>query len=264
MQRSLLRFRPAQSLLVLTTFAIFAACGGNSSTSFANEGTPSADQQSLFLLGALKIDSADCVAQADATAAMLPGGIFDLAFSSSYSAQLLLKNRLARAGFANETEGVSLRSAEITLTTRDSSVLKKYSTVGVGFIDGATASAAYGIMSVTLIPAELALTEPVQSAQNLIAKIRVLGEAFNGMMLTSSELYLPIRVCTGCLVEYPVDAADPTPSPGSGYLCTTSASEPAAAPAPCVLGQDLPFSCVHCAASHALCRDPSLNPSISH
>jgi hypothetical protein len=115
-----------------------------------------------------------------------------------------------------------------------------------------------------VIPAELGLAESVKNVQQLVAKIRVLGEALNGTMLTSSELDLPIKVCTGCLVQYPPSAADPDQPAGSGYLCasagTTTQGE---APPPCVFGHDVPLSCTLCSAAFSLCRDPTQNPSIS-
>jgi hypothetical protein len=157
-----------------------------------------------------------------------------------------------------------LSGVEVTLTTADGAVLDSYSTVGTGFVDAASASVAYGAITATLIPPSVGLSDPVQHAQQLVAKVRVLGEALNGTKLTSSELVFPIKVCTGCLVEYPPSAADVTSPPGSGYLCSTARSSlDTPDPEPCVLGQDVAFSCQACAASVALCRDPSLNPAIS-
>jgi hypothetical protein len=73
------------------------------------------------------------------------------AFTSSYTAYLLIGNQLAGSSTATETERVSLSSAEVTLTTEDGTVLKDYSVIGTGFIDAATASAGYGTMAVTVI-----------------------------------------------------------------------------------------------------------------
>jgi len=255
------RTKPRLNLLALTAFAALSSCGGNStsSTSTPTPG-PSSDETSLFVLGSLALDAPDCVAKPDASAALLSQGTLDLAFQSSYTSFLLVGNELARAGMA-ETERVSLRGAEITLSAADGTVIASYSSVGTGFIDGAAASASYGAIAVTVIPPTLALTEPVQTAQLLLAKIRVLGEALNGTSLTSIETTLPIRVCKGCLVQYPPSAADVTSPPGSPYRCRTAGGEPNAPPVPCLLGQDVPFSCEVCAADLDLCRDPSLNPA---
>jgi hypothetical protein len=272
MRSSFSQFRPVVSVLAWSAFAILPSCGGNSSSSSADKGTPSSDgkgtpsvdEKSLFVVGAEAVDAPECVAKGDMSAKLLSQGVFDLAFTTSYSAFLLVGNQLLKAGSATETERVSLSSAEVTLTAADGRVVSEYSTVGTGFIDAASSSAAYGTMSVSVIPPGLGLTASAEGSELLVAKIRVLGEALNGTKLTSSELDLPIRMCTGCLVQYPPSAADPTQPTGSGYQCTIGGTTTQdAAPAPCVFGQDAPFSCVVCAAAVALCRDPTLNPSIS-
>jgi hypothetical protein len=129
---------------------------------------------------------------------------------------------------------------------------------------GATpASVAYGAVAAELIPSAVASAEPVRSASSMLAKIRVLGEALNGTMLTSDELAFPIRTCTGCLVEYPASAADPSQPPGSGFRCSSSgATGSGLAPEPCILGQDTPFSCALCSSSLQLCQDPAKNPAL--
>lgn len=250
------------SRLAFAAFITLTGCGGNSSSSAADEQKPSGDEKSLFLVGVVPLDPSNCIAKADANAALVAEGVWDLAFTSSYTTFLLVGNQLLRAG-VSETERVSLRSAEITLTSADGTVLQKYASVGTGFIDATTSSAGYAVMSINVIPATLALNQAVQNEKLLIAKIRVLGEALNGTPMTSSELDFPIRVCTGCLVEYPPEAADPLVPLGSNYFCSSSVSSTsAAAPPPCVLGQDAPFPCSLCAASVDMCRDPSLNPSL--
>jgi hypothetical protein len=261
-------FRPGVSVLALSTFTLLLSCGGHGSSSSADQGSdggaPGSDEKSLFVLGAQALDASDCTAKADTAAAFLAQGVLDLAFTSSYTATLLVGNQLLKAGSSTATERVSLSGAEVTLTSEDGSVLKAYSTLATGFVDAATGSAAYGTMSVSVIPAALGASETVQSAQLLVAKIRVLGEASDGTKLTSSELDLPIKVCNGCLVQYPASAVDPTLPAGSDYRCATSdATMRGASPLPCVMGQDVPFSCLTCSATIALCRDPSLNPSYS-
>jgi len=254
------------SRLALLALMALSGCGGNSTTSAVDSEKPSMDEKSLFVVGALQIDPKDCIAKAESSASLLSRGVLDLAFRQSYSAFLLVGNQLARAGAdaTGETERVSLRSAEITLTTAGGAVLQKYSNVTVGFIDASTASAAYGVATLDVIPPDVGASASVQSAKLVIAKIRVLGEALNGTPMISSEAVFPITVCTGCLVQYPPEAADPTTPSGSSYLCTSSASATLAPAAPpCVIGQDVPFSCTLCAASLEICRDPSKNPAIS-
>src|SRR5882724_3822641 len=259
MRSSFSQFRLSMSALALSTLAVLSSCGGNSASS-ADKGTPSStdagargfDEKSLFVVGAESPGGSDCLVKGDMSAKLLDQGVWDLAFTTSYTAFLLVGNQLLKAGSATENERVSLNSAEVTLIAADGSVVSEYSAVGTGFVDAATGPAAYGTMSVALIPAELGLTASAQGPQLLVAKIRVLGEASDGTKLTSGELDLPIKVCTGCLVQYPPSAADPTAPPGSGYQCTTSGSTMLdATPPPCRIGQDVPFSCVTCSATFA-------------
>ena len=262
MRRSCAWLRLVTRWLAWSTFTVLASCGGHSSSPTTDPTTPIMDEKSLFLIGALDVNATECVAKPESSAIVLAQGVWDLALTSNYTATLLVGNQLARPGAVNETERISLRSAEITLSTAEAAVLEKYSTVATGFIDAEALPAAYGVMSVNLIP--VGLDERVQRAELLIAKIRVTGEALNGTLLTSSELDFPIRVCTGCLVQYPSSAADPTAPSHSTYLCANATEDTVlTTPAPCLPGQDLPFSCALCAESVAMCRDPQLNPSLS-
>ena len=254
--------------LAAVTFIVLTSCAGKGSSSSAEpeKPKPTMDEKALFLVGAVPLVPGTCIANADPSATLVAQGVLDLAFTTSYSAFLLVGNQLLRADAGSETEGVALRSAEITLTTADGTVLQTYSSVGTGFIASTTSSAGYAAMSVNVIPSAVGTSAAVRNAQLLSAKIRVLGEAQNGTQLISTELDFPIRVCTGCLLQYPPEAADPTQPPGSNYLCSTapSTSTRAEPPQPCIIGQDLPFPCTLCAATVQICRDPSLNPSVSN
>ena len=238
------------------------ACGGNSSDP-GDGGKASTNEKSLFLVGVLDINQSDCVAKGDKNGAVLAKGRLDLAFSSSYTARLLVGNQFQSAASttsAPETERVTLSGADVSLATAGGTPLEHYSTVGTGFIDAAADTAAYGAMAATLIPTGLHEVASLQGDEPLVATIKVTGEALDGTKMTSSALTFPIDVCTGCLVQYPPEAADPTQATGAGYRCATAA--PAGpGPMPCTLGQDMPFSCIQCAAANEICRDPSLNPA---
>jgi hypothetical protein len=219
----------------------------------------------LFLLGVIDANAAACLAKPDKDAPQLPRGVMDVAFTTGYSAVVLIGNDLpqlaATAQATSVTERVSLRAAEVTLQTADGTVLGTYSTVGTGFIDAAAGGVpAYGVMAVTLIPPALGATDPVKTAPDLVAKIRVEGEALDGTALRSTALSFPIKVCNGCLVQYPASAADPGVPQGGDYQCALAEYGQKTTP-PCVLGQDAPFSCVLCSTASSLCRDPAQNPS---
>jgi hypothetical protein len=192
MRRPFSQFQPVMGLLAWSTLAVLPSCGANSSSTSADKATQSSDEKPLFLLGALAVDSTECVAKTDATAKLLGQGVLDLAFTSSYTAMLGVGSQFAQPDAASETERVSLRSAAITLTTADGAVLEQYSTVGTGFIDAATASAAYGPMAVTVIPAALGLTKPVQSARRRTSR-QARPRAFGGAL---TQLGIQVRIRT--------------------------------------------------------------------
>ena len=242
-------------LLSLGTLALTSSCADNNS--------------SLFVVGVLDINQTTCVAKPDTTSALLAGGTLDVAFSTSYTAALLVGNQLTQQGsreqIRTETSRISLRGAEVTLTTLDGRTLGTYSTVGTGFVDASAGDVpSYATMFVNLIPPALGTNDAVLNAKAVLAKIRVFGDSLGNSSITSSELDFPINICNGCLVEYPAADFDPAVAAGGDYLCSTSAtSTQTTEAAPCLQGQDARFACTVCSAAYPLCRDPKQNPSYS-
>jgi hypothetical protein len=253
MRRSATKYLLSVGLLSLGTLALTSSCADNNS--------------SLFLVGVIDIGSSTCLAKADTTVTYLASGTMDLAFVSSYTAAVLVGNQLTQRGdreqLRTETSRVSLRGAEITLTTLDGREIGNYSTVGTGFVDASAGDVpSYGSMFVNIIPPALGASDTVKNAKIVLAKIRVFGDTLGNTSITSSELDFPISVCEGCLVRYPAEAADTTVPAGSGYLCSTATTTMQTTDAaPCVQGQDQPFACTFCSGSYAVCRDPHKNPS---
>jgi hypothetical protein len=240
-------------LLTLGALPLLPSCADNNS--------------SLFVVGVIALDKTTCVATGDATANRLAGGILDVAFTTSYTGFLLVGNQLTERGsreqIRTETSRVSLRGAEVKLTTVDGKLLGNYSTVGTGFVDAAAGDVpSYAAMSVNIIPPALGSSASLLAAGAVVAKIRVFGDTLGNVSVTSSELDFPIRICEGCLVTYPTSAFDPNVPAGGAYKCTTAAStNDRTEQLPCVIGQDESFPCTACSASVDLCRDPSQNPS---
>ena len=255
MRRSTTKYLLSVGLLSLGTLALIPSCADNNS--------------SLFVVGVIRLDPSTCVAKPDTTVVTLATGTLDVAFASSYTAFVLVGNQLTQRGsreqLRTETSRVSLRGAEVTLTTLDGKSLGNYSTVGTGFVDSASGDTpAYAAMSVNLIPPALGTNPAVRAAKVVLAKIRVFGDTLGGTAITSSELDFPINICDGCLVRYPASAYDVGLPAGSAYLCSRGTSMTANADtAPCMTGQDEAFSCTFCSASYELCRDPAKNPSYS-
>ena len=250
MRRSTTKYLLSVGLLSFGSLALTPSCADNNS--------------SLFVVGVINIDSSTCVAKADTTVVLQADGTLDTAFTSSYTAFVLVGNQLTQRGsreqLRTETSRISLRGAEVTLTTLDGRELGNYSTVGTGFVDASTGDvASYGAMAVNIIPPALGTSDTVKNARVVLAKIRVFGETLGGTSITSSELDFPINICEGCLVRYPADSRDPV---STTYQCATSTTTTqTTTAAPCVLGQDAPINCIFCSAAYPLCKDPGQNPS---
>ncbi|HKO53888.1 MAG TPA: hypothetical protein VJV79_39545 [Polyangiaceae bacterium] len=239
-------------LLTLGSLALIPSCAENNS--------------SVFVVGVMQLDPTTCTVTPDDTAVMLAGGILDVAFRTNYTAFLLVGNQLTERGsreqLRTETSRIALRGAEVLLTTLDGKTLGNYSTVGTGFVNASAGGLpAYGAVSVDIIPSALGSSPAVINAGTVLAKIRVFGDTLGNTAVTSSELAFPIRICNGCLVGYPTEAADPT-SAGGAYQCTTAASTTQDDDTrPCIIGQDDGFPCTLCSAAIPLCKDPAQNPS---
>ena len=255
MRRSKTKYLLTAGLLTLGTLAFAPSCATNDS--------------SMFIVGVIDIDLSTCLAKPDTTAALLSGGVLDTAFRQDYTAFLLVGNQLTQRGsreqLRTETSRVSLRGAEVTLTTLagkdialSPTTTAHFSTVGTGFVDPAAGDApSYAAVSVNLIPAAVVASGALPA--QVLAKIRVFGDTLGGKAVTSSELDFPITVCQGCLVTYPAQG-DPT---STTYMCPTPSSTDmtATTAGPCVQGQDVPFSCTMCSGAYDICKDPKKNPA---
>jgi len=253
MSRPTIKSLLSASTLLLGTVFLTPSCADNNS--------------SLFIVGVFDIGQSSCIAKPDNTGPFLASGTLDTQFASGYTALLVVGNQLVQEGsteqLRTETSRVTLRGAEVTLTSLDGRTLdvpgaqNTFSTVGTGFVDpGAGNAPSYATMAVNIIPPGLAGL-PAQ----VLAKIRVFGDTLGGTSLTSSELDFPITVCQGCLVNY--DTPDTTQAAGSPFMCATSSASTTQTTVakPCILGQDQSFSCTLCAAAYPACKDPCQNPS---
>lgn len=248
MRRSNITYLFSAALLMLGGSALTVGCVDNDS--------------SMFLVGVVALDAANCTPKADTTALFLAEGTLDVAFASSYTGAVLVGNQLTARGsreqLRTETSRVSLKGAEVTLTTVDGKVIRTYSTIGTGFVDASGGDTpGYGTMAVNMLPSQLSADAAVRAAGVVVAKVRVFGDTLGGVAVTSSELDFPIRVCEGCLVRYSASSIDPTDPP----KCKIATDATTDVVNPCVLGQDAVIDCTLCSASYDVCRDPDLNKS---
>lgn len=217
---------------------------------------------SLYVAAVLAPQAPACTFTADPSATQLLRGTLDVALNRSYSAVLLVANQLAprgdKAQLRAETQGVELRGAEVRLTDAKGTVIEEFSTPTGGFVAPNTGeTAGYGVTSVTLVPPDRGdrLLESVSrdGARSVIANVRVFGDTLGGIEVTSGEFSFVIRVCAGCLIDFPPDALE-APAVGQPEECIGPAEDVKAEQ--CVFGQDARVDCRQCASQLAVCLRP--------
>jgi hypothetical protein len=226
------------------------------------------NNSSLFISGVLYDQAPACTVSADLTQPMLGGGTLDLAFRKTYEASLLVGNQLAARGSKEtlraETSRVTLRGAEITLTSSTGAQLNRFSVNGTGFVDVSRGEdSGLGIFDAELIPASIgsqlldrlnqlkSMTGSMsqETSDLVVAHVRVFGDTLGNEDLTSSELSFPITYCEGCLIVYPL-AALSIGKDGQQHCqnMLTDLPQPGCRP-----GQDDPVDCRSCSATNSLC-----------
>jgi len=208
----------------------------------------------LFVRAVQRLSPGECVAKGDPNATMLLGGVLDTHFRSEYRAALLVGNQLVRRGSKNllrtESNRVVLKGVEVTIYNDvEEQIGDSFSEPGVGFVDvGTGEDPGYGVISATLIPPNF----PVAPNNLYLIEVRAFGETLGGAEITSAALRFPIYTCEGCLISYPLEAADPAQLPT--YVCLGEEA-PEDEP-PCRIGQDDYVDCRLCAATDPLCQTP--------
>ena len=81
-----------------------------------------------------------------------------------------------------------------------------------------------------------------------MAEVKVFGQTVGGLEVESSALRYVIRVCKGCLVDFPPAALSAT-----GQCNRQQDQNPQL---PCQFGQDYVVDCRTCAASNPYCQAP--------
>lgn len=225
------------------------------------------NNSSLFISGVMYDQPPSCLIIPDLAAPMLGGGTLDLAFRKTYEASLLVGNQLASRGSKQtlraETSRVTLRGAEVTITSAQGAQLYRFSVNGTGFVDVSRGEdSGLGIFNAELIPASIGsellkrlnalkmnnMSTSQETSDLVVARVRVFGDTLGNEDLTSSELSFPITYCEGCLIDYPLSALEMV---GTTQHCGNMLTDlPVAG---CRPGQDDPVDCRTCAATNPLC-----------
>ncbi|MEY4543853.1 MAG: hypothetical protein RL685_48 [Pseudomonadota bacterium] len=218
-------------------------------------GTGCTDEQSgLFIQGNAAREAPSCSVRAEASTTLLGYGVLDVGLKLDYDASLLVGSQLTpradKDNLRTETMIAVVEGAEVHLFDDEGRPVVEFTVPASGVIlPDDSGSAGYGIINATLIPqtqgdllrGQLA---PGQSVTR-VAEVSVFGKTVGGLELESASLRYVIKVCMGCLVQFPPEAL-------SAGVCNRFDQPPATTP--CRGGQDEGVDCRLCASSQEICR----------
>ncbi len=221
------------------------------------------NDQTIFIRAALapaqNRQNGACLYTSDPTQPTLGEGLIDAAVRDSYMATLLVGNQLVARGDATnlraESNRVHLNGAVVRVTDPNGGAIGEFTSLATGFLDPQVNNApSYASVSVVAIDAATMgkISGGVGAGQTklVVANIKAFGKTTGGDDVESGEYQLPIRVCNGCLIDFPDPAAPnqcppkPASTGGGGGEATT----------PCAAGQDEPTPCWMCSDSRPACK----------
>lgn len=213
----------------------------------------------FFIVGNVETEAPECVADPESSNTLRAEGVLDVALRPDYVATLKVGSQLAPRGdktnLRAETMIATFTGAEVHLSG-DADVEPLEFTVpaaGTTIPPSSSADPGFGIVAATLIPAavgvELAaeLTNRAE-LRTRVAEVRVFGETIGGLDIETAPFSFVIRVCKGCLVEFPAEALD------NNRNCGAALNE--AGVVPCRIGQDDPVDCRLCTQGNVYCQAP--------
>jgi hypothetical protein len=220
-------------------------------------GVSCSDEESgLFIQGNVLVTPPSCEARAEASTTLLLSGVLDVALKLDYEAILLVGSQLTpradKQNLRSETMVTVIEGAEVHLFDDAGAEVAAFTVPASGVIrPDPSDDPGYGVISATLIPEKrgLELAGMLQRGQvaTQVAEVTVFGKTVGGLELTSAALRYVIKVCLGCLVDYP-------PAALQNGMCTRVVDQNPELP--CFFGQDAPVDCRSCAASNEVCVTP--------
>jgi hypothetical protein len=219
------------------------------------------EQTGFFIRGNVYLDAPECIARAESDSTLLISGVLDVAIKPDYEASLLVGSQLTPRGDKNnlrtETMITTVTGAEVHLYD-DTGALdgEPYTVPATGVIipDGSD-EAGFGIITATLVPAAtgVAIADELGNRAEVrtrVAEVSIFGKTIGGLEIESAPFSYVIRVCEGCLIDFPAAAFDPTSAIG----CFSSSDETITPP--CRTGQDEVVDCRICSGGNSYCQFP--------
>jgi hypothetical protein len=213
------------------------------------------EQSGLFIQGNVARQPPACEARAEAATALLGVGFLDVGLKLDYDASLLVGSQLTpradKANLRSETMIAVVEGAEVHLYTDTGTLEAAFTVPASGVIlPDPSDDAGYGIINATLIPQQSGsdLAAQLQPGQVVtrVAEVSVFGKTIGGLDVESAAIRYVIKVCRGCLVDFPPAALSATGE------CSRAADQNPELP--CRPGQDAIVDCRSCAATNDVCR----------
>jgi hypothetical protein len=115
--------------------------------------------------------------------------------------------------------------------------------LGLTLDPNATAAVSINVISpnIATVLRSSPLLRPPGSSVTILVTLKFFGRTSSGLQVDSNEFTYPVEVCNGCLLQYPIEAIDPTfPTPNCR---NTEGFESTNSDIPCRVGQDEPVDC---------------------
>ncbi len=216
------------------------------------------DQESgLFIQGNMELKPPSCEVRAEGTSTLLISGVLDVGLKLDYEATLLVGSQLTprtdKQNLRTETMIAVITGAEVHLYTDTGAEEAAFTVPASGVIrPDSSDDPGFGVISATLIPQATGqvLSDDMErgDVRTRVAEVKVFGQTVGGLDVESAALRYVIRVCKGCLVDFPPGGVN---SNGTCKLATDQNPQ-----LPCLFGQDAVVDCRSCAATNAICQTP--------
>ena len=213
------------------------------------------EESGLFIQGNMALSPPNCEARAEGTSPLLISGVLDVGLKLDYEATLLVGSqftpRTDKENLRTETMIAVINGAEVHLFKDTGEEQTAFTVPASGVIrPDPSDDPGFGVISATLIPqqtgAELAAELERGQVATRVAEVRVFGQTVGGLDIESAALRYVIRVCKGCLVDFPPAALS------VGGQCNKQTDQNPQLP--CQFGQDAVVDCRTCAASNEVCQ----------
>lgn len=213
------------------------------------------DESGLFIQGNMVLTPPTCEVRAETSSPLLISGVLDVGLKLDYEATLLVGSQLTprtdKQNLRTETMIAVVTGAEVHLFTDTGAEETAFTVPASGVIrPDSSDDPGFGVISATLIPQAtgLELSGDMQrgDVRTRVAEVKVFGQTVGGLDVESAALRYVIRVCKGCLVDFPPAALNAT-----GQCTQQKDQNPQL---PCLFGQDSVVDCRSCAATNQICQ----------